>query len=107
MPICTASSSRTGKPCKRAAIPGGTVCPTHGGSAPQVKAAAKLRLLAMVDPALAVLARLVKQGNLVQDAVALKAATEILDRVDLDIENKAEAHKGAITIRFVDGIQED
>lgn len=40
---CTGHTS-AGRPCKRAPIAGGTVCPTHGGSAPQVKAAAARRL---------------------------------------------------------------
>ena len=40
---CTARSSRTGERCKRWAAKGATVCPTHGGRAPQVKAAAKRR----------------------------------------------------------------
>lgn len=35
-----------GEPCERWAIAGGTVCPAHGGSAPQVKAAARRRLQA-------------------------------------------------------------
>lgn len=33
-----------GEPCGRDAIRGGTVCPTHGGSAPQVKARALVQL---------------------------------------------------------------
>ncbi len=41
---CRAHSSRTGKPCKRPAILGGTVCQTHGGRAPQVKAKAAERV---------------------------------------------------------------
>ena len=41
---CTAHSARTGKPCKRYAINGGTVCPTHGGSAPQVMEKARKRI---------------------------------------------------------------
>ena len=32
------------RPCRRWAIRGGTVCPKHGGSAPQVKAAARRRV---------------------------------------------------------------
>lgn len=40
---CTATS-RSGAPCKRQAIIGGTVCASHGGRAPQVKAAAARRL---------------------------------------------------------------
>lgn len=41
---CAAHSSRTGLRCKAFAIHGGTVCRMHGGSAPQVKAAARRRL---------------------------------------------------------------
>lgn len=47
---CTATSSRTGHPCKRAAILGGTVCRTHGGAAPQVKRKAAQRLADLIDP---------------------------------------------------------
>jgi len=41
---CTAHSSRTGLPCERWAIHGGTTCATHGGRSPQVKATAVRRL---------------------------------------------------------------
>lgn len=41
---CTAKSTRTGQRCQRAPIKGSTVCPTHGGRAPNVKAAAKRRI---------------------------------------------------------------
>jgi hypothetical protein len=41
---CRATSSRTGLPCNNAAILGGTVCRVHGGSAPQVRAAARRTL---------------------------------------------------------------
>jgi L-2-hydroxyglutarate oxidase LhgO len=41
---CTATSKRSGKRCKQAAIKGGTVCSTHGGKAPQVVAVARRRL---------------------------------------------------------------
>lgn len=40
---CSATSKRSGIQCKKPAIPGGTVCAMHGGSAPQVKAAAEQR----------------------------------------------------------------
>lgn len=41
---CTATAKRSGERCQRAAIPGGKVCIKHGGTAPQVKAAAERRL---------------------------------------------------------------
>lgn len=47
---CTAQSARSKKPCSRWAIAGGTVCPTHGGSAPQVKRKAQERLQDLIDP---------------------------------------------------------
>ena len=40
---CTATSSRSGERCRKAAILGGTVCGTHGGRAPQVRSAANIR----------------------------------------------------------------
>lgn len=47
---CKARSARTGRPCSKGAIAGGAVCTTHGGSAPQVKAAARERLMDLIDP---------------------------------------------------------
>ena len=47
---CTARR-QDGKPCGSYAIRGGTVCRRHGGSAPQVRAAANRRLAAMALPA--------------------------------------------------------
>lgn len=42
-PRCTATASSTGEQCLRRAIPGGTVCPTHGGSTGHIAAAAEKR----------------------------------------------------------------
>lgn len=41
---CKARSKKSGDRCRRYAIPGGSVCAMHGGSAPQVRAAAERRL---------------------------------------------------------------
>jgi hypothetical protein len=41
---CRATSNRTGEQCARARVPGSTVCSTHGGSTPQVRAAAERRV---------------------------------------------------------------
>lgn len=48
---CT-GTNRAGERCQRQPIPGGTVCINHGGAIPNVQQAAKLRLLAMVEPIL-------------------------------------------------------
>ena len=70
--------TRAGKPCQKSPIKGGTVCRLHGGAAPQVKRAAKLRLLELVDPAIATLARIMATSE--NEALRLKAADSILDR---------------------------
>lgn len=67
-----------GEPCKKPAIKGGTVCQTHGGSAPQVRKKAALRLLELVDPAIAVLAREMVQAD--KSADRQRAANSVLDR---------------------------
>lgn len=70
--------TRAGKPCQKSPIKGGTVCRLHGGAAPQVKRAAKLRLIELVDPAIATLARIMATSD--NEALRLKAADSILDR---------------------------
>lgn len=45
IPRCTARSSQTGDQCRNRPVRGATVCSTHGGSAPQVRAAAAVRVL--------------------------------------------------------------
>lgn len=47
---CSARSKRTGQPCQRRPILGGTVCIMHGGKSPQVKAKAAERLADLIDP---------------------------------------------------------
>lgn len=78
MARCTAKNSR-GERCQRDAIRGGTVCPTHGGRAPQVKAAAEARLRALADPAIGVLEYALKQKTK-KLTNALTASKDVLDR---------------------------
>ena len=79
---CTAHKSTNGEPCGNWAIKGGTVCRYHGGSAPQVKAAAdrrwRERLDAMIDPALDRLEALSESAA--TEAVKLRATDSILTR---------------------------
>lgn len=77
-PVRCQAHTSSGKPCKRWAIVGGFVCPFHGGSAPQVRAAANRRLLALAPRAVQVIADLLEHAE--SEPVRLKAATELLDR---------------------------
>ena len=74
---CTATSKAKGKRCGREAIPGGTVCRYHGGAAPQVQKAARLRLAALVDPAISQLQKLLASKN---EPIRLAAVRDVLDR---------------------------
>lgn len=76
---CRATARSTGKRCTRPAIPGGTVCRYHGGAAPQVQKKAALRLLELVDPAVATLARVMASPT-AKDADKIRAAENVLDR---------------------------
>lgn len=44
-PKCTGTSKRSGEPCGNYPVHGAVVCRNHGGSAPQVKRKAELRLV--------------------------------------------------------------
>lgn len=61
----------------------------HGGKAPQTMAAAKLRLAALVDPAIGVLAKAMKDQKK-QPASALAAARDVLDRAGLKPADQIE-----------------
>src|SRR5689334_730684 len=75
---CTAKT-RSGRPCKGQPISGGNVCRMHGGAAPQVKLAAERRLAALVDPAIGVADRAMRDYRK-DPPTALRAAFGVLDR---------------------------
>lgn len=86
---CTATN-RAGEPCRRAPILGGTVCAVHGGKAPQVIAAARLKLLRGRDLAIDALLRALDgddspcatcgRSNSDRDPAVIRAAQIVLDR---------------------------
>lgn len=78
---CTAHSSRTGEPCKKPAVKGTNVCRSHGAGAPQVKAAARRRLLEAVDPLIVELIRIALEGENERDRIS--AIRDALDRAGL------------------------
>ena len=75
------ATSRHGKQCLRTAIPGGYVCNFHGGASPLARQAARMRLLAMVEPAFGVLMELMADGT--DEKTRLAAAVAVLDRVGM------------------------
>ena len=74
---CIAHARTTGKRCARSAIAGATVCRMHGGAAPQVKAAAEARLLALRFPAIAALEGTLEAEE--HDMPQVRAALGVLD----------------------------
>lgn len=67
-----------GEPCNAPAMTGQRVCRMHGGSSPQAKRKAALRLVELIDPAIATLAREMVQADTSADRQ--RAANSILDR---------------------------
>ena len=80
---CTAKSKSTGNQCRLRPIPGGSVCVQHGGSIPAVKAAAQRKMIALIDPALAVLYRALEECD--EWPSKIRAALGILDRAGMGV----------------------
>lgn len=91
--------TRDGSPCKNAPLAGSVRCRMHGGSAPQVLAKAKERLLLAADDAVSVLIRIMFDpkapvGDRRQAAVAL------MDRAGLNAKAEVE-----LTVPWLDALQ--
>lgn len=85
---CTAHK-KNGERCKRAAIAGGTVCRVHGGAAPAVQAAAKVRLAMAADRMAANLLKIAVDDD-APDSVKLAATNSALDRAGLTSKSAVE-----------------
>jgi hypothetical protein len=81
------ATTRAGRPCRRRAIPGGYVCPNHGGGAPQVKIRAQLRLLEKAE--LDALIALYDSGGTFAALCRWTAATRDLDAYRAKLEQFA------------------
>jgi hypothetical protein len=96
--LCHATKSN-GEPCKAYAIHGAKVCRRHGGNLPNVKKAARERMLEMVDPALAELKRIIEKPA-TSDADRLRAITLVLDRTGhgpkSEVTMEVKAYEGVI-----------
>lgn len=89
---CTARR-QDGQPCKAMAARGANVCRVHGGSAPQVKAAARRRLEQAADVLVQRLLGLALDGD-ASDPVALAAIRDALDRAGLNPKTAVEVEVG-------------
>lgn len=99
-PQCKATN-RQGKRCGKYAIQGGTVCRLHGGAAPQVKQKAMERLMALQNPAIDRLTKLISQEEF--PTVAYAASRDVLDRTMGKAKEQVEltgSEGGPIEIRW-------
>ena len=88
---CTAMSKQSGERCKRRPIPGGFVCASHGGNAPQTRDAARRRIAAMADHAAAALVDAMETAEKPGDRI--RAAAEVLDRAGVSRHTASEAER--------------
>lgn len=102
---CTAHT-RTGKQCGNDAMKGTHVCRMHGGSAPQVRAAAMQRLLAAADPVAAELVRLATRSD--DEKIRLAACRDLLDRVAVASPKQIEIMPDPALVRsWIDALEAD
>lgn len=79
---------KNGEQCHKPAIRGARVCATHGGSAPQVIAAARARLANAADAMASNLVGLAKTAE--SEAVRVRATEGVLDRVGIGRTTEVE-----------------
>jgi hypothetical protein len=107
---CEAKLRNKDKRCGNAAMPGSNVCKFHGAAAPQTKQAARVRLAALVDPAIAKLAAAVQakvnsRHFTTQQQIA--AARDILDRNGLKSKDEIVVTAEFDASRFRDFSDDD
>lgn len=90
---CTARK-QNGEPCRAKAARGANVCRVHGGSAPQVKAAAKRRLDQAAEVLVQRLLAFALDGD-TSENVALHAIIAALDRAGLSVKQALELSASA------------
>lgn len=91
---CSARAKGTGKRCRRPSALGANVCRMHGGNAPQVKAKAARRLEQAADVLVQRLLQFALDGN-VEDATALRAIRDALDRAGLGANKAVDVNVAA------------
>lgn len=101
-PRCRARSKQSGERCGNPAMPGAYTCRFHGSATPTARAKAQLRLVELIDPAIATLAREMTTAKNSNDRQ--RAANSLLDRAG--VPRRTEVDHGAAQALLVDRIQE-
>lgn len=102
-PRCIRWATSTGHRCERAKTPGTTICHKHGSNNPGIRRNAQLRLVELIDPAIAVLAREMVD-NRAKSSDRQRAANSILDRAG--VPRRTEVDHGAAQALLMDRLQE-
>jgi len=105
MARCTAKARRTGEQCRRDAIKGGTVCISHGGAAPQVRAAAQARFAEARDRSLAKYVQQV-DSDLAPAAVTGAMARDYAKLVMEYEQHKASAESGSAVDDYLESLKD-
>jgi hypothetical protein len=99
------ASKKDGTRCRQSAIQGLNVCRSHGGGTKLAREAARVRLAALVDPALRVLAEAMKARVPTQHR--LTAARDVLDRNGLKAKDEVVIHTEFDATKFANWSTED
>ena len=98
------ATRKKGERCPNPPIRGGNVCPAHGAKAGQVKEAAQMRLARLVDPAIDVIAAIIKpqrgDKRTTDRKLMVSTAQDVLDRNGL--KGKQELHVTGLNVNPAD-----
>lgn len=99
--VTCSARNKVGNRCGKRPEPGTNVCRLHGGAAPQVRRKAALRLMELVDPAIATLAREMTRAD--KSADRQRAANSILDRAGIvrQVDHDTETAKALLVERLL------
>lgn len=101
-PRCIRWATSTGHRCERARTPGTTICHKHGSNNPGIRRNAQLRLVELIDPAIATLAREMTTAK--GSADRQRAANSLLDRAG--VPRRTEVDYGAAQALLVARLSE-
>ncbi|MCU1592421.1 MAG: hypothetical protein JWP11_3677 [Frankiales bacterium] len=98
-------SDSSGKACQQYRVRGAAVCVRHGASAPQVRQAARLRLLEAADLMAGQMVKLATDTT-VPPAVRQRAMADVLDRAGLSARQYVEVSSGEASAQVEQAVDE-